>query len=247
MTVGPEVEAIAARLVRSRRERGRASITIQEGTLSDYDALGRFHYLGGRPAVPASVLRAVSDVGTSSVLAGVLVVARPVLNARWRSAAWPGDYATADKRVDARRINAELRTIARVVVDPRCRGMGVASSLVRAYLQNPQTVRTEAIAAMGRWNPFFQAAGMRAIQTGDAPRDGALRGVLDAEGVPPWALALTGEALEDALGSSVVLRALKRWARGGSSSSKAMARGIEHAALMAARALVARPVAYAHG
>lgn len=60
---------------------------------------------------------------------GVLVVSMPVLNSRLRPLAWPSRYRTGDRRADARRINRELRTLSRVIVDPRVRGIGLATRL----------------------------------------------------------------------------------------------------------------------
>src|SRR5205823_1709377 len=95
-------------------------------------------------------------------LAAVLVVSMPTLNGRWRELAWPGRFCGGDQRACARRLNEEVRTISRVIVEPRWRGLGVATRLVREYLRSPLTEKTEAAAAMGVCCPFFEAAGMRA-------------------------------------------------------------------------------------
>lgn len=155
-----------------------ASVAIREGDLRDYDALSRFHYVPRRPAAAVRVLRAEIDPGRVSsgtvapfdrtdgrgpalpILLGVLVVSMPVLNSRLRPLAWPGRYRTGDRRADARRINRELRTLSRVIVDPRVRGIGLATRLTRHYLDAPLTPATEGIAAMGVCSPFLQAAGM---------------------------------------------------------------------------------------
>lgn len=68
------------------------------------------------------------------VTAGVLLLSLPVLNARWRAVAWPVLFADIGKREAARRANAHVRTISRVVVDPRFRGRGIGSALVRRVI-----------------------------------------------------------------------------------------------------------------
>lgn len=123
------------------------------------------------------------------VLAGVLTVSYPTLNDRWRAIAWPGAFDTLDKRRRASLLNAELRRISRVVVDPRFRGMGVASALVRAYLRRPLTSRTEVVAAMGEWCRCFERAGMLPVLCPPPARDVALRIALKRMRVSPESLA----------------------------------------------------------
>jgi predicted GNAT family acetyltransferase len=93
------------------------------------------------------------------MVVGVLVVSRPTLNGAWRELAWPGRYS-GDRREGARRLNAEVRAISRVIVRPEFRGRGIARRLVRAYLDRPLTPATEAPTSRGRSCPFFVAAGM---------------------------------------------------------------------------------------
>jgi len=137
-------------------------IIYEMGTLDDYHALKQHHYISRDPASIVRVDRAMRrcPVTDALVLAGVLVVAYPTLNSSWRDRAWPGRYTTSDKSANAKRVNKEIRRLARIIVDPRSRGMGIASTLVRNYLVAPLTDATEACAAMGSTNPFFKHAGM---------------------------------------------------------------------------------------
>jgi ABC-type ATPase with predicted acetyltransferase domain len=57
-------------------------------------------------------------------------------------------------------INANLRTISRVIVHPQFRSLGLASQLVRRVLEDCPTRYVEAVAAMGLVHPFFVRAGM---------------------------------------------------------------------------------------
>jgi len=164
-----------------------ALIDIARGDPADLASLSRWHYRAGPPATCVHVLSA-RDRGTGD-LAGVLAVSMPALNSPLRDLAWPGRYRTGDRRRDARRLNAELRTISRVIVDPRYRGIGVAAALVRAYLARPLTPATEALAAMGSCCPFFEAAGMTRYALPLARRHARLLDALDAIGLPPWRLA----------------------------------------------------------
>ncbi len=146
------------------------TITIEAGTPADLNPLSRFHYAAGRPGPIARVLRAVDDGETIAVL----VASMPTLNGRWRAVAWPGEYDTPDKRANALRLNHDVRVISRVIVDPRYRGRGLAVRLVRAYLDNPCTARTEALAAMAHACPFFERAGMQRIDLPPSKADAKL-------------------------------------------------------------------------
>lgn len=156
---------------------------IEPGHTADYDALRASHYLSAPPANPVRYLRARIDGET----AGVLVVAMPTLNGAWRSVAW-GEPSSRCRRARAHELNRTLRTIARVIVDPRRRGLGIATSLVRAYLCDPDSPRTEAIAAMGAVCPFFARAGMTEVPVPTHAADARLADAMESAGVEPWRL-----------------------------------------------------------
>ncbi len=185
---------------------------ITPGSLADYRALARHHYRAGAPARPARVLVA-RDARTGET-AGVIVVCFPTLNASWRALAWPGLFNTGDRRRNATLLNGSLRRIARVVVAPEHRGVGLAAHLVRAYLNKPETPCTEAVAAMGRFSDFFTRAGMTRYDLPLRPRDARLLDALDSAGVEPWRLATPRAAYERAaatLGEQTLARELERW------------------------------------
>lgn len=108
---------------------------------------------------------------------GVLVVSMPVLHGSLRDVATGGRYVGLTPRDRAAFVNREVRTISRVVVDPRCRGLGVATRLVLHVLDHASTVYTEAWASMGRVSPFFARAGMARF---DAPATAAQARLRDA-------------------------------------------------------------------
>ncbi len=203
---------------------------IEPGGMVDYEALARRHYRAGPPAVPDRVLRAIAE----GEVVGVLVTARPTLNGGWRTSAWPGLAAgigPGDRRSRARVLNAWVRTIARVVVAPSHRGMGVATLLVRAYLAKPATPLTEAVAVMGRYSGFFVSAGMRAWVLRPDEADRRLLAEVRARGLRPWALLSPDARARRAIRS--MRPALERWARSGRGKS---GRAGETLADLAARA-----------
>lgn len=214
-------------------------VRIGRGVYADYRLLERYHYRAGRPAVPVRVLRA--RVGRE--VAGVLVVARPTLNGRWRRAGW-GKVIRGDRRARAAWLNAEVRTIARVIVDPRFRGMSIARRLVRAYLRDPETGRTEAVAAMGAYCPFFERAGMREVRCGPNDADRRLARVLRAARVRPWELVDLSRARRILSRSRRVREGVRAWAR---SREGLRGRGLGvGVAVLAGQALVAPVRAYVH-
>ncbi len=190
-----------ASLVRRFRVPQPDTITIEPGTIDDLRSLSRFHYVAGRPGPITRILRARDDGETI----GVLVASMPTLNGRWRSIAWPGDYDTPDKGANARRLNLDVRVISRVIVDPRYRGRGLAVRLVRAYLDDPCTPRTEALAAMAHACPFFERAGMDRVDLPPSKADAKLLRAMARHGVA------RAELLKQP--PQAIMPALRTWAR----------------------------------
>lgn len=187
---------------------------IEKGSPRDASDLSHHHYRAGPPATCLRILRAIDTV--TNQLAGVLIVSNPTLNNAARVIAWPdafpplSDDVTRRDHIDT--LNREVRTISRVIIDPRFRGSGIAVALVRAYLRDPLTPRTEAIAAMGRVCPFFEAAGMRRIMPPLPRRDLTLARELRLLRTSPLVFLETRSATR-ALRNPSVRRAIERWQR----------------------------------
>lgn len=182
-------------------------IVIQRGTMNDYAALKAHHYRANDPAIVERVLRAVRvDPRFPNETVGVLCVSRPTLNASWRRLAFGDRFHSGDKPTDARRLNAELRTISRIIVEPRARSLGVASRLVRAYTDDPLTPCTEAIASIGTLTGFFTRAGMRPVTPPRPDADLRLLDALEHARLDPRSLTTTRP-------DAFVSRELGTWAR----------------------------------
>lgn len=155
-------------------------LRLRAGTLGDYAALAEHHYKAKKPATAPRVLvledprptvvgrfvarKSAVEVSGGGVV-GVLVESLPSLSCRMRDWALHERYGGhLPPRSRAVLLNRELRCISRVVVDPRWRGLGLAVRLVREALAEPATMFTEALAAMGKVNPFFERAGMTAYR-----------------------------------------------------------------------------------
>ncbi|MCW5768900.1 MAG: hypothetical protein KIT19_09465 [Phycisphaeraceae bacterium] len=219
---------------------------IEEGVLADLRAMSSFHYARSQPHAPVRVLRAVERGGVRATLVGVLAVSRPVLNASWRGTAWPGVFDGLGQRERALAINTNLRTISRVIVEPRHRSMGVGSMLVRAYLASRETALTETIASMARYTSLFDRCGMRRVECPRAARDAALMATLGARERAP--IDLVDPARARLLMRDATLRAaVDRWLNASRGTRAALAMGRVDRASIAGRGLIARPVVYVHG
>jgi len=236
------------------------NITIQRGSRDDYTALARFHYRAADPARPVLTLRAIDH----DTLAGVLVVTRPTLNAPWRRTAWPELFAPVpsrcshldapparlSNRTTALTLNRHVRTIARVIIDPRYRALGIARQLVSHYLAKPLTTHTEAIAAMGRCCPFFSRAGMQEVTPRPTRRDTRLALTLRQLSLAPWELIELTRARSCLIASPSLRAAIRTWALNSKSTRRHLQGtptdldALTPFAVLAASSLTARPLVY---
>jgi GNAT superfamily N-acetyltransferase len=176
-------------------------LSLEDGTLNDYRALASFHYRGAKPGAVTSVLRLVHQKPTiigrylsrkdETQTAGVLVRTLPHMACALRDVATGGRYIGLTRTERAMLLNREIRTISRVVIDPKWRGLGLAVRLVRRALERPepQMRYTEALAAMGRVHPFFERAGMVRYDRPPLPLHARLLDALQRLDIEPILLA----------------------------------------------------------
>ena len=199
-----------------------------------------------RPTVVGRYLRRRGDRTT----VGVLVESYPALGCMMRDAALGGRYtAIRDRRARARAVNAELRCISRVIIAPQWRGLGLAVRLVRAALAQPTTIMTEALAAMGRVNPFFERAGMTAYPRPAHERDARLAAALRHAGFDPIDLARIGHLAQgiDRLPAAArrwLIAELRRWHGHGRGRDGTTRAGVTDMLIAARTSLLAEPVYY---
>ena len=87
-------------------------------------------------------------------------MASPVLE--MRNVATNHFFAGLDRGTQLALVNKNVRRISRLVIEPRFRGLGLASRLVRETMPRMNVPIVEAVAVMGWVNPFLEKAGMTA-------------------------------------------------------------------------------------
>lgn len=139
-------------------------LEIVRGGGDDYRQLSHFHYRSGRlgPYAAIFALRAKGKLarrlGKKAV--GVIVYTMPLGCLELRNAALGSIFSGLDRRTYLWLINRNIRSISRVIIEPRFRGLGLASQLVRETMPKMDVPFVEGMAVMGRVNPFFEKAGM---------------------------------------------------------------------------------------
>lgn len=140
-------------------------MTIVPGKAEDYEALSRYHYretpLGPFAAIysyrPDSVLARRACLKT----AGVIVYTMPNIASELRNIATGDMFSGLDSSTRLALINKNIRSISRVIIEPRFRSLGLASRLVRETMPMLGVPIIEAMAVMGMVNPFFEKADMK--------------------------------------------------------------------------------------
>ncbi len=141
-------------------------IQIVTGCLDDYKTLADHHYRGGR-LCPFAAIFALKATGITAVrlgkkAVGVIVYTMPSPALEMRNVATGNLFIGFDRATQLALVNSNIRCIGRVTIEPRFRGLGLASRLVRETMPKMDVPIIEAMAVMGQVNPFFEKAGMKA-------------------------------------------------------------------------------------
>ena len=145
-------------------------LAVSPGIAADYAALARFHYVARRPATFAGVIvaRYTPDGGRSQTV-GVAVLSWPSALNRTRHRVFGLKSMPFGQRL--RWVNANVRTVSRVIVHPQFRSLGLSTRLIDAAAALCPTPYVEASARMGRAHPLFDRAGFTRVEpaTRDEP------------------------------------------------------------------------------
>ena len=162
-------------------------LKITEGTLADYKSLAHFHYRAGVSGPVAAVYRIINTSLPAAMLnpvVGVIVYSMPTPALQLRNIATSGLFSKlGDKTMAMKFVNSNVRCICRVVLEPRYRGLGLAQRLITETMSKLNTPYIEALAVMGKVNPFFEKAGMLKFEAKPIQRCLKMIEVLGAVGI----------------------------------------------------------------
>lgn len=142
-----------------------AYMTVSEATMEDYELLESFHYLGNRPAFMTHKFRLTykgysQDSREKTI--GIIIFQSPFLTCSARNKAMP-QYKRSNTKEGAELVNREIVRLSRIIIHPKFRGAGLAVKLVKETMALTGKRVVETIAAMARYNPFFEKAGMTKV------------------------------------------------------------------------------------
>lgn len=144
------------------------NLQILSGCLDDYKLLARYHYRGNHPGPITAIFALKSQTSITGVLGpktiGVVVYSTAGPSLELRNIATGNFFVGLDRSTQLSLINANIRRISRLIIEPRFRGLGLASRLVRETMPLVNVPIIEAVAVMGWVNPFLERAGMKAYK-----------------------------------------------------------------------------------
>jgi len=133
-------------------------ISLREATKEDYDRLAYLHYRDHRVRVPLRFF-ALERLGE---LVGVIAYCYPGIFVGGRRKA-------VGRKVHVSELNRDWTVIARVVVHPKYRTIGLGHRLVRETLPLCGRRHVELVAVMAQYNPFAERAGMKLVSINEPP------------------------------------------------------------------------------
>jgi hypothetical protein len=108
----------------------------------------------------------------------------PVPGIELRNLATGGAFVGLDDKAGQMQwLNRYVRCISRVIIEPRYRSLGLAVKLVSDTMPRLGVPFVEAMAVMGRFNPFFARAGMTGFSASEPVRCVRLREALEVVGI----------------------------------------------------------------
>jgi len=142
-------------------------LEIVPGDLGDYEPLATYHYRDSRPVAVKAVYairpkRPLGSLGRRPV--GAIVYTMPNPRIELRTIATGGIFSGLDRHSELELLNRHVRCIARVVIEPRVRGIGLAVRLVRETMPRLDVPIVEALGVMPLVNPFLERAGLQPFE-----------------------------------------------------------------------------------
>ncbi|MEM4537033.1 MAG: ATP-binding cassette domain-containing protein [Nitrososphaerota archaeon] len=160
--LGPEVE-IEYFKPKPRECSLMKNIVIEQGDMRDLKSLEFWHYKGGFRGWGAKIYRA--KLGGKVV--GVILYTYPhaYLKARYEAFTHLRELSRKSRKSYLDYVNRCFRRLARIIVHPKYRGIGLSVKLIRETMPLLGVPYVECLAAMARYHPFLEKAGMMRIDT----------------------------------------------------------------------------------
>ena len=162
-------------------------LKIVPGTIADYKPLSHFHYRDSRTGAVAAVYKIIDTHPMREQIepvVGIIIYSMPACCVQLRNIATKGLFTKlGSANANMQLINQNIRTIARVVIEPRYRALGLSYELVKKTMPLLNMPYIEALAVMGKVNPFFEKAGMMKFEAPQPLRSVKLRQALSAIGI----------------------------------------------------------------
>lgn len=172
-----------------------ADIEISEGCMADYRAVQHLHYAAGCPAFVDRVFTA-RHPGIEQP-AAVLVTTHPEQMSAARNDALAGLRNRMSPRNWHRWCMRHVRRIARVVVSPEVRGIGLGTMIVKHAVENSGAEVLEVLTQQARFSGWLYSAGFRLHPHPNYDPAQHLENVLRKHGIHEHA-ALSGQLLAEA-------------------------------------------------
>jgi len=136
------------------------SIKVDIGDKKDYKKLSKFHY---RQAGLGAVKNIYKMIFHEDVI-GVIVITYPHLALKGRNIYTDKKYSKMSTE-NCKKINEEFECIARIILHPQYRGLGLAYYFLEEYFKLSSSKYIETVAVMANYTPFFEKAGMTKVET----------------------------------------------------------------------------------
>lgn len=167
-------------------------LRIIQGNLDDYKLLSRFHYRSCQTGPVAAVYKIIDTHPARERIepvVGVIIYSMPAVSVMLRNVATHELFTKAGSSdANLQLVNNNIRTISRVVIEPRYRGLGLAYQLVKKTMPLLNMPYIEALAVMGKVNPFFEKAGMIKFESIEPLRSVKLKQALSSVGIEEYEL-----------------------------------------------------------
>jgi hypothetical protein len=192
-----------------------SNIEIAAGDLGDYEQLACYHYRADRPAGIKAIftLRPRKPLGSLCRKAvGVIVYTMPLPCVDLRNLATNNLLKGFDRQTQLALINRNIRCLSRVIIEPRLRGIGLATRLVRETMPRMNVPIVEAVGVMPLVNPFLERAGMRVfmprvrLEHVELVEALGLAGIEDNELIDPEAVQTKLDALSPSAAEFIEIR-----------------------------------------